>query len=359
MIPNNIVTKKITGLILAGWSFVGFAQIQPPMDIYGLEETLKQKIFAECQPLLERYFVLQSKWGANSSERIRLRLKQLEQQIFTCVKKIDDVIIAKPSVVYYPGEDKRYLTLDIVETKAAARVPNSKRFTQQHKLTTFTPAVQRLFEVWRTYNTTNMNLIQQGRLEPAKKSCPVMHCTWGFDKEELKTVLPTLQNGVSKNQEILLEIIQYGSNDEDRAEAIFLVANGNDYEKIANFLLDFTDDPSESVRNNTMRVLGSIALQHSIKNLRLSQIIEALDYPYVTDRNKAAFVLFGIVKNNPEAHAYVIKNATGSLLKMLALQQPNNHDFAYRILQMLSHQNYGEHDYKKWENWAKLARKQI
>ena len=42
-----------------------------------------------------------------------------------------------------------------------------------------------------------------------------------------------------------------------------------------------------------------------------------------------------------------------TLLAMLRLQQPNNHDFAYLILKAISGQSYGERDYSAWEAWLR------
>ena len=36
---------------------------------------------------------------------------------------------------------------------------------------------------------------------------------------------------------------------------------------------------------------------------------------------------------------------------MLRLGQPNNHDYAYRILKAISGQQFGERDYQAWETW--------
>ena len=81
-----------------------------------------------------------------------------------------------------------------------------------------------------------------------------------------------------------------------------------------------------------MRVLGAVVDKHKVENLELKKITQALNYPYVTDRNKAAYVLLGIIKSNPETHFQVINESGKTLIELLKLKQPNNHDFAYQIL---------------------------
>jgi hypothetical protein len=39
-------------------------------------------------------------------------------------------------------------------------------------------------------------------------------------------------------------------------------------------------------------------------------------------------------------------------LKLLRLEQPNNHDPAYQILTKVSGEAFGDRDYAAWERWA-------
>ncbi len=52
----------------------------------------------------------------------------------------------------------------------------------------------------------------------------------------------------------------------------------------------------------------------------------------------------------------VATRAGATLLAMLRLQQPNNHDFAYSILKRISGQSFGERDYAAWEAWLSTVR---
>lgn len=47
----------------------------------------------------------------------------------------------------------------------------------------------------------------------------------------------------------------------------------------------------------------------------------------------------------------MIARAGPTLLKLLALEQPNNHDFAYQILKQVSGQDFGEHEVARWRAW--------
>jgi hypothetical protein len=41
------------------------------------------------------------------------------------------------------------------------------------------------------------------------------------------------------------------------------------------------------------------------------------------------------------------------LVDMLALRQPNNHDFAYLILKTISGRDFGEHAVDDWRAWVR------
>jgi hypothetical protein len=104
-----------------------------------------------------------------------------------------------------------------------------------------------------------------------------------------------------------------------------------------------------------MRVLGEIAEKRKEVPIPVEPIIKALNYPATTDRNKALYILEGLAAN-PKNKGIIIGQAGSLLIKLLRLYQPNNHDFAYSILKKVSGKNYGERDYKAWEQWIGKAR---
>ena len=75
-----------------------------------------------------------------------------------------------------------------------------------------------------------------------------------------------------------------------------------------------------------------------------------MDYPESSDRNKAAWLLAGLA-GRPE-YREAILSAAPVLLRLLRLEQPNNHLPAYGILQELSGKDFGERDYDSWEAWV-------
>ena len=49
-------------------------------------------------------------------------------------------------------------------------------------------------------------------------------------------------------------------------------------------------------------------------------------------RKKAAYVLLGLINSDSTIHSEVIEYAGYTLVEILKLEQPNNHDYAFQIL---------------------------
>jgi|GEM_PF-3383422 len=322
-------------------------------DIFGVDEQTKQKIYSCCSGMFVQYLNESKKMNLLStepSEKDMVHRLKFEERIISRIKQIDDFSEVKLSVIYYPVEQKTFGTLDIVKVSDIDRIPGKKKVVRRTKIV-LSQGAKKLFRIWKEYDEQNMKLIRENKLDLNKTSCPTTHCTWGFDEESIKNILPKIQEGVAKNKHELFNIIKHSADDNVRGDAIFILANDNHHQELAEFLINFTDDPSDLVRNNVMRVLGAIVAKYKVDNLKVERITQALNYPYVTDRNKAAYILLGIIKSDPETHTQVINQAGQTIVELLKLKQPNNHDFAYQILRELSHKNYDEHDYRSWSKW--------
>lgn len=323
-------------------------------DIFGVDENTKQKIYACCSEIIEHYLDESQKLNFSSIEpkkKDMIHILKFEEKIVAKIKQVDDFAEVKVSAVYYPAKQRSFATLDIVRKNELHRIPDKKRVEHGAPFAS-DKEIKNLFQIWNDYNAQKMKLIKTNKFDFSQTSCPTMHCTWGFDQYDIKNILPKLQAGVIKHKQELFDIIKSSKNDKDRGDAIFILANDTDYQELANFLINYTDDASDLVRNNVMRVLGAIIAKHKIAHMDVKKIIQALDYPYVTDRNKAAYVLLGIIKSDSTIHTQVVKQAGHTLVELLKLKQPNNHDYAYQILKELSHKNYGEYDYKRWSQWV-------
>lgn len=331
------------------------------LDVYGVDLATEKKIRACCKAEFLEHLALQQQLNrvqTSSSEKILKRKKALDELILNKINKLGKFRLSKLSTVYYPAEHTTYTTVDIVPASDGYRIPNGVH-AGSHRKSVELPKqgkLKELFNIWENYFDRNIQLIKNDKMDTLKRSCPVIHCLWGFDKNELVSDLPKLKEGASRYKRQLMDIIRYSDNELSRGEAVLILGHLEDYKELATFLMEFVDDVSSAVRNSSMRVLGAILAQHDIPKMDIRPILKALNYPYVTDRNKAAYVVFNCLLKDDSLHALIIKESGDTLINLLRLKQPNNHDLAYNILRVISKKNYSDRDYQSWKQWIRLKR---
>lgn len=328
-------------------------------DIYGVSPALQEQIFSLCKEDIQEYVRLSQKIKLSMElNEFMIKRHEVEQSIIKKVNTLGDFSVATISTISYPKNQTTYSTLDLVQKTDSNRLPKSPT-RNEIKISKKSEGLKNLFQVWNNYNKRVLTLINQNKLDMKVRSCPVIHCAWGFDENEQKNDVPKLKEGAAKYKKQLIEIIKYSNNDEERGEAIFILANTKDYHEIVNLMISLTNDHSEVVRNNSMRVLGAITSKYDVPNLDIHRILLALNYPNVTDRNKASYVLWDIIRKDKSTHPLVIKESGTTLINLLKLKQPNNHDYAYLILKEISQQSYAENDYERWQQWLDLEKNKL
>lgn len=330
------------------------------VDVYGGSSEMEHEILSHCKEDLQNYLKLQAQVNRVSKtdlEKILEQQSRIKKSVLEYINQLDQFSFSNISVVYYPDTKINYATIDLVKTSESYRLPISPKRVIKKEIP-HSQNLNQLFQVWKEYEESNLELMRTGSLNLQNKSCPVLHCIWGFDQKEIKDYLPKLKKGAVHYKNKLIEIIHHSADDAERGEAIFILAHTSQYNELAHLLVELISDSSAHVRNNAMRVLGAIVSKKEIKGLDIDAILNALDYPNVTDRNKAAYVLLNIVLKDPSIHKKIIQKSGNTLIHLLKLKQPNNHDFAYRILQEISHQHYSEMDYQSWQKWIDAQKSQ-
>lgn len=255
---------------------------------------------------------------------------------------------------YYNVPDKCFITVDFVDrVDAARRMP-------------FGPEPERVYEDpeglladWRAYESKVFELTGAGQMIPRRVACPAFHCFGDHSHPAVRQLAARFVELVPRHVEQLAAILRDDRSDSHRAHAAFLLAYSTNGPALVDRMIAASRDPAGIVRNNAMRVLSDIAFYHPELDIPLDPILAALDYPTTLDRNKASAILDGLLERPDGARlrAPIAERAGPTLLTMLRLQQPNNHNFAYRILKAISGQSYGERDYAAWEGW--LSRRAI
>ena len=276
--------------------------------------------------------------------------EDLYQEIVTGIQAMGDFAYVEVSpVMYFEEGNPVYITVDIVDTED---VPVRMPFRPSPTGTVTDP--DQLLQQWAEYEETAFILSMAGELRDGYSSCPALSCTFGFEHPELQAFSPIFEAGTSANRDQLVQILYKERDAAHRGYAVFLLAFTDDVINYVHTITPAITDPSSLVRNNALRVLIHIAQDYPEIEMPIEHVIEALQYPDTTDRNKSAYILVELAKQ-ADYHEFLIEQAVPTLLEMLRLEQPNNHDPAYTILTALSGESYEARDYAAWEHWAEQA----
>lgn len=249
------------------------------------------------------------------------------------------------ALVTYYGPERTYLTVDLVDAGDERRMTFGSPPTEQ------LPDPDGLIELWREYEAKFFAALESGATLGEPSKCRFWHCL-GFETPELSPYADRFAARVPASADSLAQILSGDARPDHRAAAAFLLAHLPDGARVVELMLPAIRDPEPRVRNNAMRVLAMAAMKDPEIGIPLQPIIAALGYPTTTDRNKAAAILAPL--SRLERNRAAIRAGAGELLvQMLALRQPNNHDFAYQILKNLSGRDLGEHDVAAWRAWLR------
>lgn len=266
------------------------------------------------------------------------------------IGQLGDFVHVSPSLIgyYKPEGMKYYLTLDFVDRSDASR-----RMPFLHAPTGTYQDPEGLLADWQTYESKLHELWRSQRMGFSRVPCPAFHCLGDPTHPEVKQLADRFAARAPAHVEDLAAILRDDKNVENRGAAAYLLAYSKDGPALVKILVPAFRDSSSLVRNNSMRVVHDIAAYHPELEVPLEPVLEALDYPDTTDRNKASAILDALLKRPDAArlHCPIATRAGATLLAMLRLQQPNNHDFAYSILKAISGNDFGERDDAAWEAW--------
>lgn len=322
----------------------GAAAAQTPniksIDLYGTSqitvEEVRRKFGAEIEQVVKSYRAE----DYATAERVR---KTVEDGIM----RMGDFAMARLSIIFnYDKERSVYVTVDIVDSKDKA--------TRME----FLPAPagvyadpDGLFKLWREYEKAASDLMSRGELA-FSDACPAIHCLFGFNHPQLSKYLEAFDAGAAKHRALLVEILHKSRDQYQRGHAAYLLAHTKDAAGLVAALLPSVRDSSSYVRNNVLRVLIYAVRNSKEARVPIGPVLKAIEFPETTDRNKSLYVLDGLA-DLPENRRVIINEAGATLIRILRLTQPNNHDPAYSILKKVSGRQYGERDYAAWEQWLK------
>lgn len=270
---------------------------------------------------------------------------ELKKKIETAIKnQFGFAYVNLSLIMYFAPNPSDYVTVDVVEPQDA---PKRMAFLPQPKGQFKDP--DGLIALWDQYLQLGFELQHAGQFE-YPQTCPAWHCIYGFENLKLAPFLEKFKKLVPPNEKKLVRILKEDARPQFRGNAAFLLAHIKNGPAVVKYVLRSVRDPAEVVRNNSVRVLSNIAMKHPEIEIPIEPILQVLNFPATTDRNKAGYTLV-CLSQKQKNKKIILQSAGPILLDMLKLQQPNNHDPAYAIFKNISGQNFGERDYDAWEKW--------
>jgi len=272
----------------------------------------------------------------------------LEVKLAEKVKTKFGFVTAEWSVVQYfePEDMAIHITLDVVEPQEAGkRMPFLSNPIKQLR------DPSGLIKHWIDYEQIAMELIESGQLEPESETCPAFHCPFGHKHVRLKKYEKIFVEGVKKHAADLNEILQYDKRPDFRAASAYLLAYQKDGKKLVSQMVSHIKDSDSTVRNNVLRVLGDVAEFHPDLIIPIKPVLEAFEFPRVSDRSKALYVAYLLSLNSQQSRDEILKAYVPTLLQIMASHQPDHRDLSHSILRKISSKDYPANDLQAWSNW--------
>jgi len=263
------------------------------------------------------------------------------------IQSMGEFAFANLGIITYfeDGENVVYVTVDVVD-----RADSVSRMGFDPSPAGSVEDPLEALAAWDEYMQKGFQLLQARELGSSTDSCPVHHCFVGFEHPNVEGYKELFDRAAQEYETQLVRVLREEADASKRAAAAFVLAHMEDAGELVEIIMPSVRDPSSRVRNNIMRVLAFIAAKQGGASIPIEPVLQALDYPSASDRNKAASVLVGL-SGRPENREAILSAAL-VLLRLLRLEQPNNHDPAYQILRQVSGEEYDERDYAAWEAWV-------
>ncbi len=269
---------------------------------------------------------------------------ELYMKTISGINKLGSFSFVALTPILYPGGNVTYITVDVVDQL------DNRRLTYFSKPQTGNlPDPDHLIQDWREYEKIAFTKFFKSNTAPIIHNCPAFHCIYGFDYPELAKYKNIFVTQVPKNKAALIAVLKQDKDENKRAAAAYLLAHISNANELVNILVPSMRDPSNLVRNCSMRVLAATLEKNNV-DFPVQEAITALDFPMETDRNKALYIIQSLT-NQPRYAKYIALHAKTELLEELKMHQLNLHELAYETLKKISGKKYSDRNYVAWKKW--------
>ncbi|WP_299115660.1 HEAT repeat domain-containing protein [uncultured Winogradskyella sp.] len=306
------------------------------ITVFGTNLIIKEDIIKNHTEELDTLKILYTR----DRDKYKKKKADLENKLMTFG---DFSLINVQLIKSYTG--KYDFILDLVETSDAKTRLNFREIDTIHF-----DDPDNLIAKWQSYEDYSYRLFKDGEIKDY--SCPVIHCLWSFNHLKLKSYLEFFNTYAPKHKDRLIEILNSSKSPNKRASAAFLLAHSEiSNEDLLKILMPSIYDPERNVRNNSMRVIYYIVRAYPDIKFDISKVIDALDFPSFTDRNKALVILRSISLDNLKKEDS--KRLSRILVEILEKKDAHNYKNAYIVIKKLSKKDFAIDAIENWGKWQK------
>ncbi len=327
---------KVFLLILIGLTFVSDAFGQNySLTAFGTEQIksdqIQEKYTKDLDELFELYDADKDNYNA-LKEKLEARLNSNGSYAYLNIQYFKD----------YAGSIS--FIIDFVELADSAGRLNFKPSPIQQL-----QDPDSLVAKWQEYARISFALFKKGEINDME--CPVIHCTWSFNHPQLSPFLDYFTKYAPKYKNELSSLLLHSDSSQFRSAAAFLLAHSKmAVQELVDLEMAAINDPAGPVRNNSMRVIYYAVRADDQIYVDLDRIIEALDYPSFTDRNKALVILRSMPLNNLSKSQ--LSKSIPILLEILEKKDAHNYRNAHTVIKKISREEHGIDELEKWQEWA-------
>ena len=349
----------IKGLLLTACLGVSFSVCA--VDVYGVNRDQAKQIIKTYGKQIARLesdiskLSFKSKSGIKDNPKNDIRLKK--QAIVDGLMKDYGFLFADLEMIYYPNYKKSFTSVEVVDKAHPERLRFVNLKSRKGEPGTQVLHKPDLIEDVLKYEQMAQELMYFDQLK-LYTSCPVLHCTFGFDDPRLKPYLSQFNEGAVKERALILKTLKEDPDPNRRGAAIFLLGHFKNAKEVVSLLMPYVADKDEGVRNDAMRVIAETIYHGHLTIADISPFVDVLDSPYTTDRNKALYVLRNAVVTQ-DAKKQLLEKGGDKLVEIFRLKQPNNHDLAYELLKTISGKDFGSTNVAAWSRWVSSAKRQV
>ena len=333
---------------------------QTIVDVYGVDDNKSHSIVEKYSKEVGKIessamaLIMNSSSMNNTDIEVEKKLSVIKEKKNALIKKIKNeggFLFVDFDTVIYPKDQTLNTTIEVIDKTQPSRL----RYISPPLSKSNKPVPHDLINQMIIFNKIEMQLMLNNQLDLKHPLCPVYHCFSGFQHPKLKPYLNVFNLGVIKDKKLIIDTLNHDADPTRRAAATFLIGHFQDPKEIITLLEPHINDSNDSVRNNVMRVISATIRKAKLTELNVEPLIDLLDSPYDTDRNKALHVILNSIKTD-HTKKIIIQKGGKKLLALLKLKQLNNHEPAYLILKRISGKKYGEYDINAWEKWIAQAK---